>query len=140
MNAVDAINEYKNDKKVKRISIETAFAEDEAIIYFTDSGSGISEENMSKIFEPFFTTKAEGKGTGLGLSTIYGIVKQNEGFINVYSEPSMGTTFKLYFPRHEGTVDDITEPPDKADLKGSETILVVEDEQQILSLIRQMLN
>jgi CheY-like chemotaxis protein len=94
---------------------------------------------MDRIFEPFFTTKAEGEGTGLGLSTIYGIIKQNEGFINVYSEPGMGSTFKLYFPRHEGAVDVATAASGEKESIGTETILVVEDERQILSLCRLML-
>ena len=98
LNAVDAINEFKDDKKDKRISIETALAEDEAIITFTDSGSGITEENMSKIFEPFFTTKSHGKGTGLGLWVSYGIIKSFLGNIEVRSNPEQGTTFTVILP------------------------------------------
>ncbi len=98
LNAVDAINEFKDDKKEKRISIETALAEDEAIITFTDSGSGISEENMSKIFEPFFTTKSHGKGTGLGLWVSYGIIKSFQGNIEVRSNPEQGTIFTVILP------------------------------------------
>lgn len=109
------------------------------LLSFTDTGAGMDKETQEQIFEPFFTTKQEGLGTGLGLSTVYGIVKQNAGVINVYSEPGMGTTFKVYFPRHDGAPGAIpveqTEPP----LEGTETILVVEDEDQILELSRRML-
>ncbi|MBT5546690.1 MAG: PAS domain S-box protein, partial [Desulfobacula sp.] len=107
---------------------------------FTDTGRGMDKETQQKMFEPFFTTKDEGKGTGLGLSTLYGIVKQNNGFINVYSELDQGTAFKIYLPR----VDEVEEKPesnpvDVQSLTGSETILVVEDEKQILRLCQRIL-
>jgi PAS domain S-box-containing protein len=106
----------------------------------TDNGCGMDSEAQKNIFEPFFTTKEMGKGTGLGLATVYGIVKQNNGFINVYSEPGIGTTFNLYLPRHK--MDDVTAPTkkdDTIDLSGNETILVVEDETDILQMLRMML-
>ena len=105
----------------------------------SDNGCGMEKETMSNIFEPFFTTKAFGEGTGLGLATVYGIVRQNNGFINVYSEPGEGTTFKIYLPRAgEQTTQ---QPPvdSKKDLRGDETVLLVEDEESILTLGKTIL-
>ncbi|NTV13674.1 MAG: PAS domain S-box protein [Desulfobulbaceae bacterium] len=101
----------------------------------SDSGSGIDGEVMTHLFEPFFTTKREGEGTGLGLATVYGIIKQNQGAINVYSEAGKGTTFRIYLPRHEeanGLTPAITmfNPAPG----GSETVLIVEDDPAILDL------
>jgi C4-dicarboxylate-specific signal transduction histidine kinase len=98
LNAIDAINESKNDKQEKRISIESALVDDEAVITFIDSGSGIKEENLNKIFEPFFTTKTQGKGTGLGLWVSYGIIKSFQGNIEVDSKPEIGTKFTIKLP------------------------------------------
>lgn len=106
----------------------------------SDDGCGIEKESMGKLFEPFFTTKGVGEGTGLGLSTVYGIVKQNNGFINVYSEPGLGSTFKIYLPVYEGEVGEIgpTATVEALASRG-ETILVVEDEVAILNLSKTML-
>ena len=106
----------------------------------SDDGSGMNKEILSQIFEPFFTTKGPGEGTGLGLAMVYGIVKQNNGFINVYSEPGMGTTFTVYLPRHEAAVvqerpQGLVEPVPR----GQETILLVEDEPAILKITSLML-
>ena len=106
----------------------------------SDTGCGIDAETQSRIFEPFFTTKEKGKGTGLGLSTVYGIVKQNGGNICIYSELGHGTTFKIYFPRVGESVE--TAKPTAAlatALQGSETILLVEDEAAVRSLVRKVL-
>ena len=106
----------------------------------SDNGSGMDKETVSHIFEPFFTTKGVNEGTGLGLATVYGIVKQNNGFINVYSEQGQGTTFTIYLPRHVGTTSQ-KQLESKAEpaLRGNETILLVEDEPTILTMTTTML-
>ena len=105
-----------------------------------DNGCGMDRETLGHIFEPFFTTKGVGEGTGLGLATIYGIVKQNKGFIHVQSERGSGTVFSLYLPRHAEEPAPIRqEPPAKPAAKGSETILLVEDERAILNMTRGMI-
>lgn len=98
LNAVDAINESSDDLKEKSINIESALADDFAIITFSDTGNGISEDNLNKIFEPFFTTKSQGKGTGLGLWVSYGIIKSFQGNIEVKSEIGKGATFTIKLP------------------------------------------
>ena len=99
------------------------------LLAVSDDGCGIEPETLDNIFEPFFTTKESGKATGLGLATVYGVVKQNNGFINVCSQPDQGTTFKIYLPRHRDKRDCF---PDKGPVqpaeRGYETILLVEDE------------
>ena len=111
-----------------------------ALLAVSDNGCGMDKETLAKLFEPFFTTKEVGKGTGLGLATIYGIVKQNNGFINVYSEPGQGTTFKIYLPRQESQAA-ATEPPRRhAEIPtGTETVLLVEDEKSLLKFARVLL-
>jgi two-component system, cell cycle sensor histidine kinase and response regulator CckA len=113
-------------------------------ITVSDTGSGMSKETLAKIFEPFYTTKPVGAGTGLGLSTVYGIVKQHDGFIWPYSEPGVGTTMKIYLPaapEHAGAPaapdrEPVTEPPLEIE---QVLVLVVEDEPAIRELVRRTL-
>ncbi|HXK95128.1 MAG TPA: cache domain-containing protein [bacterium] len=110
------------------------------ILSVRDTGCGMDRELLSKIFEPFFTTKERGKGTGLGLSTVYGIVKQSEGYITVESEVGKGTAFTVYLPRCEDVYElDEEEKPVIQSLRGTETILLVEDEESVRNLISRTL-
>jgi two-component system, cell cycle sensor histidine kinase and response regulator CckA len=107
----------------------------------TDNGCGMTEDLQQHIFEPFFTTKEVGKGTGLGLATVYGIVTQSGGHISVYSEPNVGTSFRMYFPRDESISEPRSVPSSHAAPPPShETILVVEDDAQVRSLLRRVLS
>lgn len=105
----------------------------------TDTGAGMDEQTQRRIFDPFFTTKELGKGTGLGLSTVYGIVKQSGGDIMVYSEIGHGTTFKIYIPRVDENVQALGPAVSVEDYSGTETILLVEDEEVVRNLTREIL-
>ncbi|MGD9158054.1 MAG: PAS domain S-box protein [Desulfobacteraceae bacterium] len=113
---------------------------DYVVLSVSDDGTGMDTETMQNIFDPFYTTKGLGKGTGLGLSTVYGIVKQNEGMINVYSEKDKGTTFTIYLPLFAGDIADVHETVIKeTPLSRGETVLIVEDDPAILKMGRRML-
>jgi PAS domain S-box-containing protein len=110
------------------------------LLALSDTGVGLDAEAKTHLFEPFFTTKDPGQGTGLGLSTVYGIVKQNQGHISVYSEPGQGATFKVYLPRVAGPGEAVEATPPAPPLdRGSETILLVEDEDLVRQVVRRML-
>jgi CheY-like chemotaxis protein len=151
VNACDAI-----DQGPGRITIETGMTElDRArcaahpdalpgryvTLGVSDDGCGMDRETRARIFEPFFTTKEVGQGTGLGLATVFGIVKQNEGLIEVESEPGRGTTFRLHLPPHAAGPAGRTAGEEGAGrpARGGETVLVVEDEPAILEMTRSML-
>jgi CheY-like chemotaxis protein len=110
------------------------------LLSVSDNGCGIDKETMDKIFEPFFTTKKVGKGIGLGLSTVYGIVKQNNAFIKVSSEPGQDTTFKIYLPRQMAADEEMwQEIPVARVAGGNETVLLVEDDPMLLEMTKLML-
>jgi CheY-like chemotaxis protein len=111
------------------------------MISISDTGEGMDRETQARIFEPFFTTKEKGKGTGLGLSTVYGIIKQSGGYVFVQSELGRGTTFTIYFPRVDEPCDSLgAAPVSAASAGGSETILLVEDEESVRQLVRETLS
>jgi signal transduction histidine kinase/CHASE1-domain containing sensor protein/CheY-like chemotaxis protein len=150
INARDAIADIgKINIETRMVTLDQAYCHDHTgfipgdfvMLAVSDNGCGMDKETLDKIFEPFFTTKGLGEGTGLGLSMVYGVVKQHNGFINVYSEPDEGTTFKIYLPRYKGQIAEECEAVCGELLKGhGETVLVVEDETSILTLIEEMLS
>jgi PAS domain S-box-containing protein len=111
-----------------------------ALITMTDTGGGMDETTRLRIFEPFFTTKEVGKGTGLGLAVAYGIIKQHDGYINVYSEPGTGTTFRIYLPLLTTRVGaERRAQPEEASVGGTETILLAEDDEHVRAMTRSVL-
>jgi PAS domain S-box-containing protein len=117
----------------------TVVAGPHVMLAVSDTGHGMDRETQKRIFEPFFTTKEVGRGTGLGLSTVFGVVRQSGGHIWVYSEPGAGAVFKLYFPRVEGEAVAAGPGPRRAPNTGNETVLVLEDEEQVRRVVIAML-
>lgn len=143
VNARDAIKESGEITiRTAKVHTDETFAHahpdcvpgDYTVLTVSDTGHGIDAETRKLIFEPFFTTKEIGKGTGLGLATVFGIVKQNRGAIDVDSEPNKGATFRIYLPRTDALAGPSAIAESKAPMRGTETILLVEDEAQILQL------
>jgi PAS domain S-box-containing protein len=147
-NARDAIADVgKITLEIRNVRVDEGYARSQGdfapgeyvMLAFSDTGVGMDAGTQAHLFEPFFTTKPVGQGTGLGLATVYGIVKQNDGFIHVYSEPGQGTSVRIYLPRYreEGATGHTHEVTRAS--SGSETVLVVEDEPQILALYQSLL-
>jgi CheY-like chemotaxis protein len=109
------------------------------LLAVSDTGIGMDAQTMTHLFEPFFTTKAPGRGTGLGLATVYGIVEQSEGYVCAYSEPGQGATFKIYLPQVDGRPRPATATPVLENSDGSETVLLVEDENEVRRVASRIL-
>lgn len=149
VNARDAIADVgKLTIETSQASLDQAYCDDHpgflpgdfVVLSVSDNGCGMDKDLLQHIFEPFFTTKETGTGTGLGLAMVYGVVKQSNGFVNVYSEPGQGTTFKVYLPRYHGEVETQPVAMEFEDHQGdNRTVLVVEDEPAILNLIEAIL-
>ena len=144
MNARDAISGFGTitiETGNETVAAGSVFAPpgDYVRLSVTDDGCGIDKKVQQHIFEPFFTTKELGRGTGLGLATVFGAVKQNSGLIEVVSEPGRGSTFHLYLPRFRECTEPCSDPAAKSPAFGSETILLVEDDEMFLNMSKTML-
>ncbi len=134
--------------ETSNVDLDSAYTRDHAVVVpgpyvlltVSDTGTGMSADTVAHIFEPFYTTKESGRGTGLGLSTVYGIVKQSGGYVWVYSELGKGTAFKVYLPRVADAVQPPAERPASTNQKGHETILLVEDEEDVRELTQMVLS
>jgi PAS domain S-box-containing protein len=149
VNARDAIKGGGNlTIETNKVTLDEAYCADNAgfvpgefvLLTVSDNGCGMDQETMNKIFEPFFTTKEVGRGTGLGLATVYGIVKQNNGFIHVYSEPGQGTSFRIYLPHYTGDAEELRAESAAITPSGrDERVLLVEDDPSIMRIGQAML-
>jgi PAS domain S-box-containing protein len=148
MNARDSMpNGGKVSIKTENVELDQSYASQHTsvqagsyvMLSVSDAGAGMDPETLRQIFEPFFTTKPVGQGTGLGLATVYGIVKQSGGNIWVYSEPGLGTSFKIYLPRINAQADQMPTPAERQLPRGTETILLVEDELMVRNIARETL-
>jgi two-component system, cell cycle sensor histidine kinase and response regulator CckA len=136
---ISTCNFYMDENFVRRYPYPVQVG-DYILLTVSDTGIGMDAATRTRVFEPFFTTKEKGKGTGLGLSTVYGVVKQSGGYIEVASEPGAGATFKIYLPKVEHALDTQKQASEVSDdLHGSETVLLVEDEQSLRKLSRHLL-
>ena len=153
VNARDAVDKQpEGSKKIIKVSTSQVFLDDiyvashfgsasgwHLLLQVEDSGCGMSKEVLNHVFEPFYTTKGEGEGTGMGLATVYGIIKQNRGSVDVYSEPGQGATFKIYWPIMEGEVVEETDHELNPAMGGIEVILLAEDNRQIREIASRQL-
>jgi len=144
--AIDGVGKITIETKAKTFDDDychdhlEALTGEYVLLEVSDDGCGMDKKTLSQVFEPFFTTKEQGQGTGLGLASVFGIVKQNNGFINVYSEPGQGTAFKIYLPVYVAKSVEVADKTHNPPIEqGNETILLVEDESAILKMITTML-
>ncbi len=148
VNARDAIQgNGRISIETKNITLDQTYSQhipdlhpgDYVCLSVSDNGSGMDKETLQHLFEPFYTTKSIQEGTGLGLATVYGIVKQNNALINVYSEPGLGTTFNIYIPKYGGQCQPSLSPSPASLAINLETVVIVEDEQQFLDVTKEIL-